>query len=136
MDDKNDLLLYYEGSRQRRDLKVTAFYEAQEAGLLGLPVKFRPEIATHSPDGFEWGYTGSGPAELAKQMLLHFYGDLETITRQEVLDGMHPTAYIYQLFKWQFIAKLSRYNWTIMAEEIRQWLEKPDIVNLFEIFNE
>lgn len=29
----------------------------------------------HSPDGFEWGYGGSGPAQLAFAILLHLTGD-------------------------------------------------------------
>ena len=28
----------------------------------------------HSPDGFAWGYLGSGPAELAKDILWDFLG--------------------------------------------------------------
>lgn len=29
----------------------------------------------HSPTGFEFGYAGSGPSELARQMLWHHYGE-------------------------------------------------------------
>ncbi len=30
------------------------------------------ELRNHSPDGFAWGYRGSGPAQLALALLLHF----------------------------------------------------------------
>ena len=30
------------------------------------------QIYNHSPDGFAWGYAGSGPAQLALAILLHF----------------------------------------------------------------
>jgi len=33
------------------------------------------DIVNHSPNGFEWGYTGSGPAQLACGLLLDYYGD-------------------------------------------------------------
>ncbi len=32
-------------------------------------------IVRHSPDGFEWGYGGSGPAELALNILALFVGE-------------------------------------------------------------
>lgn len=30
-------------------------------------------IINHSPEGFAWGYLGSGPSQLALGILLHFY---------------------------------------------------------------
>ena len=33
------------------------------------------DVVNHSPNGFEWGYTGSGPAQLACGLLLDYYGD-------------------------------------------------------------
>ena len=44
----------------------------------------------HSPDGFNWGYGGSGPAQLALARVLKLTGKP---------DG-------YQDFKWKVIAKL------------------------------
>jgi len=33
------------------------------------------ELADHSPSGFEWGYGGSGPAQLALALLLDYTDD-------------------------------------------------------------
>jgi hypothetical protein len=44
----------------------------------------------HSPDGFNWGYGGSGPAQLALAVVLAVTGS--------------PIG--YQEFKWQYIAGL------------------------------
>lgn len=33
------------------------------------------EVVNHSPTGFEWGYSGSGPAQLALALLLDYYDD-------------------------------------------------------------
>jgi hypothetical protein len=52
----------------------------------------------HSPTGFEWGYTGNGPAELARCILIDHIG---------VKDGEgHELLVSYQAFKLDIIAKL------------------------------
>ena len=33
-----------------------------------------PHIKRHSPGGFEWGYAGSGPADLARSLLIDALG--------------------------------------------------------------
>ena len=35
------------------------------------------DVVNHSPTGFEWGYTGSGPAQLACGLLLDYYDDAQ-----------------------------------------------------------
>lgn len=32
------------------------------------------KVMNHSPDGFAWGYQGSGPAQLALALMLYFTG--------------------------------------------------------------
>lgn len=44
----------------------------------------------HSPDGFNWSYGGSGPAQLAATIMLELTGKIDN----------------YQEFKWDVIAKL------------------------------
>jgi hypothetical protein len=34
-------------------------------------------IYSHSPDGFNWGYNGSGPAQLAMAVVLKITGDID-----------------------------------------------------------
>jgi len=51
------------------------------------------EIRNHSPDGFAWGYGGSGPAQLALAILLELFP-------QDVAEAH------YQDFKFQVIAAL------------------------------
>ena len=51
------------------------------------------ELCNHSPDGFNWGYCGSGPAQLALAILLE-YTDVEVALRN------------YQNFKMNIIAAL------------------------------
>ena len=50
------------------------------------------KVFNHSPDGFNWGYGGSGPAQLALALLML------------VVDGKTALEY-YQDFKWEFVSK-------------------------------
>lgn len=51
------------------------------------------KVRNHSPDGFNWGYSGSGPAQLALAIMLEFLPDEQA--QQE-----------YQNFKFSVIAGL------------------------------
>lgn len=64
----------------------------------------------HSPTGFEWGYGGSGPADLALNILLK-YG-----VAMEVAEVLH------QDFKWEYIAGIPKDGAWIRGFDIRQWI--------------
>jgi len=56
-------------------------------------------VVRHSHGGFEYGYGGSGPADLARSILIDFFGLHASPDRLPVSD---------QEFKWQFIATPAR----------------------------
>ena len=62
-------------------------------------------VVHHSPDGFAWGYGGSGPSELARCLLLEVTGS-----------DKH-----YQDFKWEFVASWDD-SWSITDQEILSWV--------------
>lgn len=64
---------------------------------------------THSPGGFEWSYAGSGPAELARQLLRDCLGP-HMLDRPDV----------YQAFKFAYVARWGE-RWRITEREIRDW---------------
>lgn len=68
-------------------------------------------IVKHSPGGFEWGYGGSGPADLALNILALYIG-----RELAEKDGL------YQDFKWKFIATLPLKGGVIKREEVLEWL--------------
>jgi hypothetical protein len=73
-------------------------------------------IRNHSPDGFNWGYGGSGPAQLALAIMCDVFG---TPKREERLRGIHPVH--YQDFKFAFVAKLpAGKSWRATEDEIRE----------------
>ena len=69
------------------------------------------KIWNHSPDGFNWGYGGSGPAQLALALLLEFT-DEETARKN------------YQNFKWEIISPLPHKNFEMPVELVKHWLAK------------
>jgi len=63
----------------------------------------------HSPDGFEWGYSGSGPSELARCILWDFL-------------GKEPTPAAYRDFTRVFIVGNKEDSWSIDSTDIATWL--------------
>lgn len=72
------------------------------------------DIVNHSPTGPEWGYEGSGPAQLALALLLDYFGDEKLPFVQDV----------YQHFKRDIIAELPKDEWTITAQTIESWFSR------------
>lgn len=68
------------------------------------------KIYNHSPDGFNWGYLGSGPAQAALGILL------------DCCDSQTAQQY-YQLFKYDFVSRWVD-NFCIFIEDIKYWLRK------------
>lgn len=78
-----------------KTIQLTGNWNTREVWLDGK--KLNPEwsqrIRNHSPDGFNWGYGGSGPAQLALAICLELYGE-------------EKARKIYQDFKFKHIATL------------------------------
>lgn len=84
----------------------------REAFIDGVQLDPEPsqKIINHSPDGFMWGYGGSGPAQLALAILLHVTDDAEKAQR------------FYQAFKWHFVAMLPNNGVLKIEIDIKKWL--------------
>lgn len=74
------------------------------------------DVVNHSPSGFEWGYGGSGPAQLACALLLDYFDD-EELAREH-----------YQSFKNEVVSGLVRDGpgdcWHLTGAEIEVALEE------------
>lgn len=81
----------------------------------GQPTELSPDaslkLINHSPDGFEWGYSGSGPAQLALALLLDVTGN------PDLAQGY------YQDFKFHWVATWGE-EWSITSWQILEWLGK------------
>ena len=62
------------------------------------------KVINHSPDGFNWGYGGSGPAQLALAIMLLIAPDI-------------AKAY-YQQFKGRVIARLPQGDFKLEIKEV------------------
>ena len=93
----------YHANRGMMGVRVTVDFKGRTYHL--------PHIAYHSPSGYEWGYSGSGPADLARSILAD-------------CAGMKVAGAYYQSFKWDFIAAMPKDGFVLPETAIREWLEE------------
>ena len=91
-------------------MKITGNFETREVLVNGKLLDPGPslKIWNHSPDGFNWGYEGSGPAQLALAVLL-------LVTDESTANRLH------QSFKQEVIARLPQADFEIRID-VRHWL--------------
>ena len=81
----------------------------------------------HSPDGYEWGYGGSGPADLALNILEITLRDSGYKgERQKLFKGscFSLAAELHQDFKWQHIATMNRLmGGELSFEFVKAWID-------------
>ena len=99
--------------RSDRVLRDTAAVPAVEITVNGQPLR---HIVLHSPTGMEWGYGGSGPADLALSILCHYLGD------RRLAENLH------QQFKSDFVTGFPRGGWRLSGEQIYRWLVHQGVV--------
>lgn len=75
-----------------------------------------PHVIYHSPTGFEWGYGGSGPADLALSILADYFG--EHPATETVATGSYKCWALHQLFKWERIGPAPHEGFEITDGEI------------------
>lgn len=81
----------------------------------GRPLPPRLDLRNHSPTGFEWGYGGSGPAQLALAILCDHLGD------DDLAEGL------YHAFKRHVVAGLPQGPWTLTTEDIDRSLAEIEL---------
>ncbi len=110
----------YKGRRLGADTAADVAVTKVTAGKRGayMVTTLHPEpslkLHNHSPTGFNWGYGGSGPAQLALALLLDATGDEELAVRG------------HQDYKQDVISGLPD-SWVITRAEIFVWLAKYEL---------
>lgn len=101
----------YVGTRVRGRARVTAY-----PGERKLTPSRSLQVERHSPSGFEWGYGGSGPAQLALAILLDYTDDV-AVARSN-----------YQQFKREVVSQLECTGpdgtWALTIAEIESVLSE------------
>jgi hypothetical protein len=78
-------------------------------------------IVLHSPTGFEYGYGGSGPADLALSILCDLFE--ERPTSEQLNRGESVGWKLHQDFKAGVVARQKREDdWSISEVEIMDWI--------------
>jgi hypothetical protein len=98
---------WYEGMRGADDVARVVVWQGDQP----VPLLARLDLRSHSPTGFEWGYGGSGPAQLALAILADATGDDEL------------SLQLYQKFKRDVVARLGRGSWFMHSQYVRDWSE-------------
>ncbi|MEM0963804.1 MAG: DUF6166 domain-containing protein, partial [Bacteroidota bacterium] len=70
-----------------------------------------PHAARHSPTGIEWGYGGSGPADLARSVLL-------ALTDEQTANAL------YHRFSREVVASVPEAGGVLRAADVRRWVER------------
>lgn len=96
----------YTGTRTPDGCRVTVHDGDGPARPLPLALSVR----RHSPSGFEWGYTGSGPAQLALAVC------------HDLLRDREAALAVYQTFKRDVVSRLTGPDWELTEDVIRRSL--------------
>jgi hypothetical protein len=94
-------------------------HETREVTVDGrtLNPRVSQKLRNHSPDGFMWGYHGSGPAQLALSVLL-LVADEDFALRN------------YQAYKSDVIAMFNQYeDFDLDTEMVRAWVAHRGATN-------
>ena len=103
----------HEGSSSRPDASASDVVLYREIdGTAKATVGTRPleHVVRHSPTGLEWGYAGSGPADLARSILLQF-------TDEATAESL------YQRFKAEVVASIPIAGGVVRAAEVRAFIK-------------
>jgi hypothetical protein len=106
----------YHGRREDGTATVTV-----QHGSIESPLSMRHDLHNHSPDGPEWGYGGSGPAQLALALLAHATGD----DRRALAS--------YQRYKWSVVGGLPHSGWSLTREAVLLVLEQLEAEEMVEL---
>lgn len=93
--------LLFSGERRDGDTWVIA----AAGGQASRPLPLYLEVRRHSPSGFEWGYSGSGPAQLALALCIEVVGRVRA-------------ERAYQYVKDELIAPIGSDTWMLNGAQI------------------
>ena len=96
----------YRGTRTEKGCEVLV----EEDGATR-PLDPRTDLRNHSPTGFEWGYAGSGPAQLALGLAADVLGDDERARD------------VYMRLKFKLIGTLPRAGWELTEDRLRSAID-------------
>lgn len=114
----------YTGERLA-DGSCSVTYQVREGMLAATPAQDLPprlDLRRHSIAGFEWGYHGSGPAQLALALLAHHFRRPGSGMLKR--DGDELACALYQWFKFEVVGGLDEPGWTLTTDDVERVLAR------------
>lgn len=107
--------------RQVKKYRIVRMQTGVRAYVNNKPLDPRTDLWNHSPDGFEVGYCGSGPAQLALAILADCLGDQDNLAIR-----------LHQRFKFDVIAKLSqkKQEHTLTSDDVMRFVGDYQLAGL------
>lgn len=87
----------------------------EDDSIRSLPMRL--DLSYHSPDGFSWGYSGSGPSQLALALVSDATENDETALK------------FYQEFKDRVVSRLPD-HWELTREDVRSVVREIELERL------
>jgi len=106
-----NLEIQNKGEIMQQNIKFKGKWKTNKVFLDGRELKpdSSQKVVNHSPDGFNWGYTGSGPAQLALAVCMRLFG-----YRKQKSVSLNKLPFDYQGFKVDRIMTLPAGDFEIM----------------------
>jgi hypothetical protein len=95
-----------------RVYKVSTVCYALDDELIGPSLNPRFDLYNHSPTGFEWGYCGSGPAQLALAICADYLQDDKLALK------------VYQYFKDKVIAAQPKQGFVLSGAYVDEMIQE------------
>jgi hypothetical protein len=96
----------------------------------GIFINNNLQLVNHSPDGFSWGYAGSGPAQCSFMVLFTYF---TKVKMYDIKKAKLFTQRFYQDFKFDVISQFdSNSDWLLPSYDIEAWLNVRKIQDVEE----
>lgn len=89
---------------------------------IAAPLDSHNDLVNHSLDGFEWGYSGSGPSQLAFAIMFE-YGKSK-FTKE--IDAYKFAIAHYIKFRDDYIASVQESSFEVSFDQIERWVDGED----------
>ena len=117
--------IVYVGKRNESRGGQAVYVQSEENDVIGrkfLDPAASQRLHNHSPDGFEWGYGGSGPAQLALAILLdaglrHYPVDVD-----RRVDAIAGAMRLYQEFKRLHVARFEFEGFRLRLADVEEFV--------------
>lgn len=83
------------------------------------PLDTHSDLINHSPDGFNWGYGGSGPTQLAFA-IMYEYGKSKF---SKEIDAYKFAIAHYIKFRDDYIASVQESSFEVSFDQMERWLD-------------